>query len=290
MYALLIKPAALKKRRNRRLLSELISNGAITLSGHDFQSIKAEVSSLAANQEHLTVVACGGDGTVHLALNAVVGTSVTFAVLPMGTGNDFARHYGLKNLRIAHEALRDLNKVSIDIGEITLSNSVTRFFGAVASCGFDANVNERANTMSGPNGPAKYLLAVIKELHSLSPLRLTVDLGHRRDEGFFSLIAIANTRSYGGGMKIAPSANSFDGDFSCTMVSKVKRRTLLRVLPTVFTGRHVFHPAVSVEQASEVTISGDFFRIYADGERVGSGPAKFTTRSASLQMLVPKDI
>ena len=290
MYALLIKPAALKKRANRRLVSELISGGAVALSGDDFKSLRDEVRLLNLSHENLTVVACGGDGTVHLALNAVVGTSIKFSVLPMGTGNDFARHYGIKNLKTGLKTIKDQNIVSIDIGEISHGEGESRFFGAVASCGFDANVNERANQMSGPNGPVKYLLAVLKELHSLKPLRLKMNFGHRSDDGLFSLIAIANTKSYGGGMKIAPSASSFDGEFSCTVVSKAKRRTLLRVLPTVFTGRHVLHPAVRVEHAKEVTISGDTFRIYADGERVGNGPAKFTTRSASLQMLVPKDI
>jgi len=287
MFALLIKPAAMQKKANRNFIANLKSAGAIQLTGHTIEEIAEEIAQLLKLNEHLVIVACGGDGTVHLALNVAMIKNIPLAVVPMGTGNDFARHYGIKNLHVAKQVLAEKPTIKIDVGEISKANGENRFYGAVASCGFDALVNERANQIAGPNGPIKYLWSVFLELRDLKPLKLRIELDHRKEEGEYSLVAIANTASYGGGMKIAPAASPTDGKFSCVIVGKVNRRTLVRVLPRVFTGGHVFHPAVSVDESAVIAISGDSYQIYADGERIGLGPASFSTRPESLQLLAP---
>lgn len=290
MFALFIKPAAMKKPANRKVIADLLAKGAIQLVSHDPQSLRKEISELCTLHSDLTVVACGGDGTVHLALNAIIDLPVIFAILPMGTGNDFARHIGVGKMTQAISAL-NLNKTEmIDIGTIKLNNGELHYFGAVASCGFDAQVNERANLLCGPNGPAKYLAAVFGEVRELRPLKLIIKTDGEITEGEFTLIAIGNSSSYGGGMKITPAADLMDGFFAGTFVSAVARRTLVRVLPRVFSGSHVFHPAVSVAEFKRIEISGESFPIYADGERIGYGPAKFEVQPACLRLVVGNNI
>lgn len=290
MFALLIKPAAMKKAAHRKVISDLKDSGAIFLTGHDAVSIRSEIESIKVMHSDLTVVACGGDGTVNLCLNSIVDLNVKFAVLPMGTGNDFARYLGLKDLDDALLVLTAGLSSKVDVGKVTLADGSVKYFGAVASCGFDAQVNEIANQMSGPNGPIKYLAAVFREISNLTSLHLSIKTTDQNLVGDYTLIAIGNTSSYGGGMYITPAADLTDGKFTVTYVTKVKRRTLLKVLPKVFTGNHVFHPKVAVDETDRIEISGDPFPVYADGERLGLGPAKFEVLPARLEVLTTESI
>lgn len=288
MFALLIKPAAMRKAKYRRVIAQLKDQGAHQITGHTSESINSELNDLSRNSEKLTLIACGGDGTVNLGLNAIMDLSVSLALLPMGTGNDFARHVGLSNFKIAENTLQQGKEELIDVGCITFPNRDRRFFAAVASCGFDAKVNERANTISGPDGPLKYLASVFGELKDLAPTNLNLKFNNQQIVGKFTLIAVGNTSSYGGGMKITPSADLNDGLFALTIVDQANRKTLIRVLPTVFSGRHVFHPKVSVAQTNLIAISGDRYPIYADGERMGFGPATFSVLPSRIRLLLPK--
>ena len=290
MYALLIKPAAMHSKKHRRVIAGLKASGAQQLMSHEISDLRSELVALIAKHEPITLVACGGDGTVNLALNAAIDLPVTFAVLPMGTGNDFARHIGVQKLDKALETLNSNEVLNVDIGRIELADGTVHYYGAVASCGFDAQVNERANKLKGPNGTAKYLWSVFGELKDLHPLTLDINYNNRSESGQYSLIAIGNTSSYGGGMCITPAADMADGLFTCSIVKSVKRRTLVRVLPKVFSGNHIFHPAVAVDETSAISISGQEYPIYADGERIGTGPAVFTCLPARLQLKVPINI
>lgn len=287
MYALLIKPAAMKSKSNRDFIFQLKANGAAVLTQHEPKKIRTELEKFISQNESITVLACGGDGTVNLAINSLIDLPVNFGVVPMGTGNDFARHIGIKNLQQAQTLIEEHQIVNVDLGKITFADSSFKYFVAVASCGFDAEVNERANKLSGPNGPVKYLAAVLGELKDLSSRQLKLTFNGSCHENNLTLVAVGNTSSYGGGMKITPSADLRDGLFSITIVNQTTRRTLLRVLPKVFSGSHVFHPKVSIEQTNCIEISGDPFPIYADGERMGIGPAKFEIVPARLRLLVP---
>ena len=288
MFALLIKPVAMRKPKYRQIILQLKNNGAYQVTGHDVQSIRAEIEMLSKDHQDITLVACGGDGTVNLGLNSIIDLPVKLAVLPMGTGNDFARHVGLKHLERALATLNDGFSEIIDVGQITFPDGVRKYYAAVASCGFDALVNERANKISGPDGPLKYLASVFGELKDLAPTKLTLRFNDQKLTGRFTLIAVGNTSSYGGGMKITPSADLKDGLFALTIVDQANRKTLVKVLPTVFSGRHVHHPKVSVEQTSTIEITGERYPIYADGERMGFGPATFSVLPNHIQLLVPK--
>lgn len=274
MLALIVKPTAWKSRKAKTALEGLQGSGAIALKGSNSAELRIELAELQRDYSDLTLVACGGDGTVHLALNSMPD-NVALAVIPMGTGNDFSRYLGIKDIKTALDVLATGKATALDYGLVTLANGVQRKFLGVASCGFDAQVNERANTYRGPSGTIKYLTALFVELSKLSPSNFTVvsDGAAMRCE-LLTLVAVGNTSSYGGGMKICPTANAVDGLFEVTYVQAVTRRLLVRVLPKVFWGGHVSHPKVKQEVASRVELGGDSFPVYADGELVGTGPIK----------------
>lgn len=274
MLALLVKPTVWKSHKAKTVLEGLQGSGAIALEGSNSAELRIELAELQRDYSDLTLVACGGDGTVHLALNSMPD-NVALAVIPMGTGNDFSRYLGIKDIKTALDVLATGKATALDYGLVILANGVQRKFLGVASCGFDAQVNERANTYRGPSGTIKYLAALFVELSKLSPSNFTVvsDGAAMRCE-LLTLVAVGNTSSYGGGMKICPTADAVDGLFEVTYVQAVTRRLLVRVLPKVFWGGHVSHPKVKQEVASRVELGGDSFPVYADGELVGTGPIK----------------
>ena len=278
--ALLVKPAVWQRARHRAVLEQLSDSGAVVLRGGDAAVLRREITDLEVTR----IIACGGDGTVHLAVNAIQGTGVSLAVVPMGTGNDFARHLGVRTPAAGLAALQHGAASAIDVGVIQCADQPERFFVGIASCGFDAQVNERANGYPGPPGTAKYLAAVLGELRHLTALPLEVSLDQVRHDGCYTLIAVGNTSSYGGGMRMCPTAQFDDGKLDITTVAQVRRRTLLRVLPRVFRGSHVRHPAVTQHQAEHVLVSGATFPVYADGERVGSGPVQISVLRAGLMV------
>ena len=275
MLALLVKPTVWKSRKGKRIVSDLISHGALVLQGTNALDLRTELQQLHHEHLDLVVVACGGDGTVHLALNSLPNHDISLAVIPLGTGNDFARYLKIKNPESGLEILHSGSWRQIDFGLIETPDGNEHKFLGVASCGFDAQVNERANTYRGPSGTLKYLVALFVELSKMSVCAF--DVAPKSSAKFsekLTLVAVGNTSSYGGGMKICPTANASDGQFEITYVAQVTRRLLVRVLPKVFWGGHVKHRKVRQDSDSGIALGGESFPVYADGERVGVGPIK----------------
>lgn len=285
MIALLVKPGLRSTKRFKTVLEQIADLDPIILHGADPASIADEITNLRKVHEDLTVVACGGDGTIHLALNALPNMDVPLAVIPMGTGNDFARYLGIKNPKSAIATLRSNAPVHMDMGTIELSDGLIVRFAGIASCGFDAQVNERANTYRGPAGTLKYLAALAVEMVHLNARELLIseDAGATKS-GRFTLVAVGNTSSYGGGLRMCPTANAYDQLFEVTYVDKVTRRLLVRVLPKVFWGGHTKHRQVTQSSAKHIQITGESFPVYADGEKIGHGPVAITLHPAGMRV------
>lgn len=235
------------------------------------------------------VVALGGDGTVHLVMNAVgEQASCPMGIIPIGTGNDIAVSWGIpSNTDDALDhliAALDRKPRMVDIG-VAARDGKTTLFGAVYSAGFDAIVNERANSMRFPRGSSRYILALLIELASLRPRRytLTIDGVTREQDGL--LVAVANGPSFGGGMRVAPDASLTDGLLDVFVLKPLPRRTFLRIFPKVYSGTHINHPAVEIVRAKDVTVNVEGIMGYVDGERDGALPVTLGVRASALAIL-----
>src|SRR5690349_5493792 len=123
------------------------------------------------------VVVCGGDGMVHLAVQAVAGTATALGIIPAGTGNDVARYFDLP--RTDPEAAAD-RVIAGRTRTIDLARSGSRYYVTVLAAGFDAVVNERANRMTWPKGQMRYNIATLAELRVFEPLSYTLQLDGRQ--------------------------------------------------------------------------------------------------------------
>jgi diacylglycerol kinase (ATP) len=232
-----------------------------------------------------TLVVVGGDGMVHLALQLLGGTDRTLGIIPAGSGNDIARTLGIP-LRdpaaaaaiVAHGTVR-----TIDLGQ-----SEGTWFGGVVAAGFDALVNERANRMRGPSGRARYNLAMLAELRIFRPIPYRIHVDNQMVETEAMLVAVANARSYGGGMLVVPDARLDDGLLDLFVVHPITKAELLQVFPRVYRGTHVTHPAVEIRRAASIRLDGPVMCTYVDGEPLGPLPRAFTAVPNALRVLVPE--
>ncbi|HEU4491249.1 MAG TPA: diacylglycerol kinase [Jiangellales bacterium] len=232
------------------------------------------------------VVAVGGDGMVHLALQAVAGRDVPFGVVPAGTGNDFARALGVPLRRpaaaaaIVAQGLREGTARAVDLGR-----SEGTWFGCVAAAGFDARVNDRANRMTWPRGRARYPLAMLAELGVFRPVPYVIETDGSRWETAAMLVVVGNARSYGGGMLVTPGARMDDGLLDVLVLSELATLQFLRVFPRVYRGTHVSHPAVTVLQTRRVHLQAPGITTYVDGEVLGTLPRTFEAVPGAVQVL-----
>ncbi len=229
----------------------------------------------------------GGDGTVGLAAIGLLGTDATLAIFPSGTADDFAGSIGLKGLESAVRAVTAGNATRIDTG-VVRTGERTRHYVAIASCGFDSEVNEAANAMTVRlGGTGTYVAALIKTLSRFTPAGFTMDLDGEIVRGQHMLVAVGNSISYGGGMKVTPDASVVDGLLDVCMLRALSKPAFLRAFPRVFRGTHVTHPAVRMARVQRIHIEADRrVMVYADGERVGPGPATIEVAPGSLSVFV----
>ncbi len=214
------------------------------------------------------VVCVGGDGLAHLVLQTVVPNKVPFAVIPAGTGNDFVRalNWPLDDLENQLNFITTQPPNNIDLGLVD-----GEWFGAVLSSGFDSVVNEKANSLKWPKGPAKYNLAIALELPRFKPSHFEIELDDRKINTEAMLIAVGNGSSYGGGMRVCPNASLTDGLFDVMVLSPISKLEFIKVFPKVYSGEHIEHPEVNIYRTKKIQINAAAVA-YADGERIGALP------------------
>lgn len=281
----LISPDAGRGRTagtSAEVLDRLRAHGAhvIDVSGPTADVSQANVrEAVAAGAKRLVVL--GGDGIVHLGLQAVAGTDTVLGIIPIGTGNDFAR--GLDwipddPLDAAAVALHD--PIPLDA-----LRSGDRWTASVATAGFSGDVNERANGLSRPKGPSRYTIATILELPHLTARPLRLDVDGETIEHHAVMLAVANTASFGGGMHIAPDADPADGLLDITVVADVGRIELLRFFNRVFKGTHMSHPKVHGHRGRSVSVSTDEpLVVWGDGEFIGPTPQTIESVPGALKI------
>ena len=238
------------------------------------------------------MVAMGGDGMVGACAaglaDAGPGARAALGVVPAGGGNDVARALGLPHddPLAAAGLLPGLARRRID-----LARADGRRWLNVAGAGFDAEVNRLANQrLRRAPATLRYVGALLVKLAVERPSRFTLTLdGHARELAAW-LVVVANGRSYGGGMRVAPGARFDDGMLDVVVIGDLGKASFLATFPKVYSGRHVQHPMVAVHHARRVELAADRPRtVYADGEHAGELPMVFEVEPSALTVLAAAD-
>jgi diacylglycerol kinase (ATP) len=293
----LVNPAAGLGRGGRDVAAVLATLRAAGLTVVEIAAPNAGLAAAASGTAVAdgidALVAVGGDGTVNLAVQVVAGTRTPLGIVPCGTGNDLALSLGVPPDPVqaaAQVAERLLTGavVAIDAVRTTSDDGTPRgWWACVLASGFDSAVNERANRMRWPRGPRRYDVAILVELARLRPLPYRITLDGREIECPAVLVAVGNTDSYGGGMRVCPSADPADGLLDVTVVGPIGRAELVRTKPRLYAGTHVEDPRVVTYRAAEVRLEAPGVVAYADGEPLAPLPLVLTCVPGALRVLAP---
>jgi len=240
----------------------------------------------------------GGDGTIHRHLAAVVRLALPVLIVPVGSGNDFARALRIRSAKDALKLWRQFESGkaeprAIDLGVIRPAGAPdrTHYFCCVAGCGLDSAVARRANQMPrwlrGHGGYALGLLPTMFQFAAFS-MRLTQFNGEscEKSDKRTLLAAFANTQFYGDGMRIAPQADLADGKLDVCRINTLHPFKLFCLFPTVYFGRHLWIRQVQYSQAERVYVETETPReIYADGEYVCETPVEIGMARGALRVI-----
>ncbi len=264
----------------------------------------------AAKNGQKFIIACGGDGTINEIANGIMesGQNVELGILPSGTGGDFRRTLNMPNT--AREAAKNLRSGAtklIDVGKVTFFNhenvQTIRYFLNVSSFGLSASINERVKTKNSLGwipgdilrGKAKFALSTLQEVFDseTTTVRVRID---GADEKTLNTInfCVANSRFFGGGMKIAPDAKLDDGFFDVVNIGDIKTAKILFNAFRLYDGSHLSLAEVKHKTAKRIEVRAanaeETIYLETDGELPGRLPAIYEIIPHALKVRVPKQV
>jgi diacylglycerol kinase (ATP) len=240
------------------------------------------------------VVAVGGDGTLNEVVNGIARRDVELATIPIGTGMDFVRTYGIPTkFDDAVGVARDGRPRTIDAGLVRYrtwgGEDADRWFANVGSVGMSGAVAQRANGMSKAlGGKVTFFYALTRVFLDWENTEVTVRLDDAERHGRMHDVIVANGVWHGGGMMLAPGAKPDDGLFDVVLIGDVGKVDFLTTAPKIYKGKHVNHPKVEVLRSTRVEVdASEHLPIEVEGEQVGTTPAAFELVPGALRVRVP---
>ena len=242
------------------------------------------------------LVVVGGDGSVNEVVNGIADAEdVEIAVVPRGTGWDFARSLGIpRDLDKAIGAALTGDAREIDLGLVSYrtwaGGKGRAHFANVGSAGISGAIAKRANeTSKALGGKISYYWATLAAFARWQTGELHVSVDDEIREGKMIDIIVANGRYLGGGMMMLPEAEPDDGLFDVLVIGDVTKRDLLFTLPKSYRGKHLPHPRLEVLHGRVVTVdAAEPLPIELDGEQPGTTPARFEVVPRGLRVRVPR--
>ena len=237
-----------------------------------------ELARTAAEEGFDTVVAIGGDGTVHEVINGLMQVEASrrprLGIIPFGSGNDFAHNFGLPmDVTGAARCLLGDTTRRVDVGVIADGSGQREYWDNTVGVGFSGAVNIATRRYKRVRGFMMYLAAVIETI-AARPFalhtRVAVDDGAPAEYDV-AMIAIANGPREGGGFHVAPGAEMDDGLITYVIMRRMSRAHMARFLPVVLNGQHLKYPRFFEKgEAKTIRIESDqTMAIHADGEVFG---------------------
>ncbi|MGO9830173.1 MAG: diacylglycerol/lipid kinase family protein [Myxococcaceae bacterium] len=258
----------------------------------------AQLTARALADGYQCIVAVGGDGTLNEVVNGffqVPGgppTGATLAVIPRGTGGDFRRTFGWStSLRSACARICAGQTRPLDVGRVAFldaqGRAQQRYFVNVVSFGVSGQVDKEVNQASkGLGGKATFFLASVKAMWRFrdQPIRLRAD-GGKWEALSITTVAVANCQYFGGGMRVAPTADPSDGHFDVTVWSGYTLKDFALQSRRIYDGTHVQLAGTRTFRASLLEAeSAEEVLLDVDGEQPGRLPVRVELLPSALRL------
>ena len=316
---IIVNNAAAKARRAWPLVRAQLVSAGIEFEVHETtRAGDATAKTQAALRSGVTTIAAvGGDGTLSEVaqgffqfaenpeqLPALINPAASLAILPAGTGDDFAR--GLMGQReplgrwidalVAHcrgETSDTTRQTDVLFG--TCDNYLTPFICLNASTmgiGGEtaARVARQGKLIRSFSGEARFAAAALASLFAWRERRVRITVDDDTYEGEMNLAAVANGLYAGGGMMLSPQAQIDDGKLDVVSASGLTRAQVMRELARIHKGGHVVNPKVRIVQGTRVRIETfkpeDALPIEADGNVRGFTPVEFRVLAGVLRFVI----
>ena len=287
---LICNPTAGRGRAHRHIreaLSYLESRGArVEMEESRTPEELTRIASESSRQDYDRIVICGGDGSLNLAVRDYALGRTPMALLPLGSGDDFATVCGIP---------KSVNKacdIAIDgeVREVNVATANGKRYMGVAGLGFDSEVNEYANNNGKYlSGSLVYLYAIFRVLPKFKPHRVRISNGSGTREQEIMFAAVGNSRQYGGGIRIVPEAKIDDDLLDVCIVHSTSIGQLLQTLPRAYTGGHVKKSFVETGRGLEFSFDCDHtLKVFGDGEHLTQTPVTFGLEPKKLPVVVPR--
>lgn len=289
-----------KGRKDWNRISDLFSKQNIAIvsgftekKGHAADLVKKAVESGFRN-----IICVGGDGTLNEVVNGIFSqtmcatTLISLALIPVGTGNDWGRMFGIPLVyEGAIKVIKENRRMLHDIGLIKYNKGneqLHRYFINIAGIGFESMVVMRTNKQKD-KGRSNTLIYFYNLLSSLISYKKTwADIvidGVSARAKIFSL-NIGNGRYCGGGMRQTPDAIPDDGLLDVTVIREMGRLEIIRNLKILYDGTILSHPKVDGYRASNIRVSSEsLLYAEADGESLGHTPVEFSIIPSAVNIV-----
>jgi diacylglycerol kinase (ATP) len=289
---LIFNPHAASGRASRllsriRLGLERFASVELVLTHHSGHAIDLVAAADLGAFDGL--VAAGGDGTLFEVLNGIYRhrpeARIPLGLIPVGTGNAFVRDLGLMpgDWQKGIDIIARNQPRAVDVGCVQTGSETFQFLNIVGM-GFSVDAGLTAQKLKFLGNTA-YTMATLLETIKLKSYPLHIEIDGKNIEQDNVFVEISNSRYTGTSFLIAPEARIDDGLLDVTLLSGLSRRRLLRLFPTIYSGRHVKYEEVSTFQAQQITIHTPGGRLLApDGEFQGLTPADISCLHRDLEI------
>ncbi len=291
-----------RKKRNVRgnILPLLQEKFSVELFETKSKDDAFTLAAHAVTKKFDLILAAGGDGTLHQVVNGILSKNEAAAhlpilgLLPIGTGNDFARSMGLKmNIPSLITSISKNQTREVNIGRVHFTNSKnhseiqTCYFINVADVGMGSDVVKRISNQRKFLGiPYSYFLAILKTFFHYKLVQIKVVTPDWTWQGEARAIAVANGNYFGQGLCIAPDAKPDDGIFSTFICAKVSVLDFILYSIPLKQGKKVIHKEVQYGTCQQMELKSDGpCGIEADGEYLGVLPAKIEMVKTTVKFL-----
>lgn len=289
---IIFNPIAGSVTDEQRIMAELNRLRPTALVATRKRGDAEKLSQRAVRQGCDYLVVAGGDGTLNEVVNGIAGRarSPKIGILPLGTGNDFARTLGLPiSLEENIDILRARKTRAIDI--VRVHSDRARYFVNVAAGGFSGIVRRKMTpAIKKTWGPLAYIrgaAAALSKLHAYKT-RIVLDDTEEFSTVVYNVV-VANGRFAAGGLPIAPDADPADALLDVVLIPKLSAAELALLAAEIILGKHFSSSTVIFRRARKVSVRsrpGMWFNV--DGELVGSVPAMFQILPRALRFMVKR--
>lgn len=265
-------------------------------------AIRITASSISS-KGYRKVMVVGGDGTLNEVVNGIFAqdrvpaAEMLIGMVPVGTGNDWCRMYGIpSSYEGALQVITEGNTFTQDVGLISFhdeNGQHERHFVNVSGMGYDALVARKTNCMKdkGWGGPFTYLLNIFTSLFQYKYANFNIELdGQEVFNGRVLSMNLGICKYNGGGLMQLPFAIPDDGELDVMVIKSTSRFNIIRHVSKLYDGSFVKLPFIKTFRGKTCLIrsqpEGAVF-LEADGESLGHSPLRFSVMPRALTFFIP---